>query len=154
MAHLPSDWDFTKTDVLEEETQVQPGPESGFGAPPETIRIYHRASRIPEGICIEFVGGKRVPVGAGVRIGRNFFNEVVVFGDSFISRRHAEIGNRDSKLYVIDLGSRNGTYLNGRPLPKREEAALKPGDTILFGSTAEATVIAVEPEPGMKDRDS
>ncbi len=53
-------------------------------------------------------------------------------------------GNRGGKLYVIDLGSRNGTYLNGRPLPKREEAPLKPGDTILFGSTAEATVIAVE----------
>ncbi|MCZ6603194.1 MAG: FHA domain-containing protein [Planctomycetota bacterium] len=146
MPHLPGDWDFTKTDILEEETQVQPDTEYGGGAPPEAVRIYHRAPRVSEGICIEFVGGMRVPIGDSVRIGRNFFNEVVVFGDTFISRRHAEIGNRDGKLYVIDLGSRNGTYLNGRPLPKREEAPLKPGDTILFGSTAEATVIAVEQE--------
>ena len=146
----PDDWDFTKTDVLEEETQVRWTVDGVENRSHEEIRIYHRAPKVSNGICLEFDSGVRVPIGDKIRVGRNFFNEVVVFGDTFVSRRHAEVGNKDGKLYVIDLGSRNGTYLNGRPIPQRKESPLKAGDTILFGSTVEARVAPFEDPPKAK----
>lgn len=148
MIPAPSDWDFAKTDVLEEETQAEWSHEAPGDRPvtPE-VRVYHRAPKASTGSCLEFDGGQRVPIGEQIRIGRNFFNEVVIFGDGFVSRRHAEVGERSGSLYVIDLGSRNGTYLNGKPLPRRKEMALALGDTILFGTSVEAKVAAIEEGP-------
>ena len=144
MSQVPGDWDFTKTDVLEEETQIHLHPADAEPKPQQEIRIYHRAPTAPKGACLEFDGGLRVPIGEKIRLGRNFFNEVVVFGDPLISRRHAEVGEQDGELYLIDLGSRNGTYINGRPIPQRKESPLKQGDTILFASSVEATISLVE----------
>ena len=36
--------------------------------------------------------------------------------DSFVSTVHARVFRRDGAVYVEDLGSRNGTLLNGEPL--------------------------------------
>lgn len=135
------DWDFTKTEVLEEETQVQWEPGGARPGPTEQVRIYHRGPGTPSGPCLEFDGETRVGIGDRVRVGRNFFNEVVIFGDAYVSRRHAEIGAGDAGLYVVDLGSRNGTYINGRPIPQRKEVPLQAGDVILFGSAVEARVL-------------
>lgn len=146
MDQVPGEWDFTKTEVLEEETQIRSGPDGLGPAPPEKTRIYYRAAKISAGFFLEFEGGMRVPVGERIRVGRNFFNEVVVFGDPHVSRRHAEVGDKDGKLYLIDLGSRNGTYLNGRALPGRKESPLAIGDTILLGASVEATVGAFPTE--------
>lgn len=46
-----------------------------------------------------------------------------------LSRRHAELSVIDSVLYVRDLGSANGTYLNGKPVT---EARVKRGDELRF----------------------
>ena len=146
MNHVPGEWDFTKTEVLEEETEIRPRLDGTEPNPPEKTRIYHRAARVSTGIFLEFDSGTRVPVGEKIRIGRNFFNEVVIFGDPHVSRRHAEVGEKSDELYLIDLGSRNGTYLNGKPLPHRKEFPLAVGDTILFGASAEATVKAFPAE--------
>ncbi len=40
-----------------------------------------------------------------------------------ISKRHAEIGRDDSRLFVEDCGSTNGTFVNGKRLSGRVEAA-------------------------------
>ena len=52
----------------------------------------------------------------------------VVLADPKVSRRHARIVSRDGALFVGDLGSTNGTKLNGELLSG--EAALRSGDVI------------------------
>ena len=63
-------------------------------------------------------------------LGRDATNDVVV-DDPFVSRRHAEIA-WDGEAYVLhDLGSRNGTRVNGSRV--FEPARLKHGDVIALG---------------------
>ena len=47
-----------------------------------------------------------------------------------ISRRHCEVNMDQGVLTIRDLGSRNGTFVNGEPI---EEAILDPGDQIQIG---------------------
>jgi pSer/pThr/pTyr-binding forkhead associated (FHA) protein len=53
--------------------------------------------------------------------------------DQFASSRHARIYERDGYLYIEDMGSTNGTYLNGRRLDARE--LLRADDRIRIGDT-------------------
>jgi pSer/pThr/pTyr-binding forkhead associated (FHA) protein len=53
--------------------------------------------------------------------------------DPTVSRLHARIERRGSHAYVQDLGSRNGTLLNGTPLAR--EVPLSPGDRVRVGAT-------------------
>ncbi|MEU3448469.1 FHA domain-containing protein [Streptomyces thermolilacinus] len=72
-----------------------------------------------------------------VRIGRAPDNDVVV-DDLVVSRHHAELTSRPDGTYAIrDLGSHNGTYLNGRPV---EEARVTPEDIIGIGHQAYCVV--------------
>ncbi len=50
--------------------------------------------------------------------------------DPSISRRHAEVSFTDGTLRIKDLGSSNGTYVNGK---RKSDVAVKPGDVITFG---------------------
>ncbi len=52
--------------------------------------------------------------------------------DSRISRRHAQITNNDGALTLEDLGSSNGTSVNGRSLAAREKVSLSGGEKISF----------------------
>jgi hypothetical protein len=49
------------------------------------------------------------------------------------SRLHASIKLDEQSVSIIDLGSVNGTYLNGKPIPVHEPQALGNGDIILLG---------------------
>jgi hypothetical protein len=60
-----------------------------------------------------------------------------------ISRRHSEVVERDGSFVVRDLGSTNGTYVNGQPVDG--EQPLLPGDRIEIGST---TITFCEIEAG------
>jgi hypothetical protein len=53
--------------------------------------------------------------------------------DPFASSVHARIFARDGFMHVEDMGSTNGTYLNGRQLRKAEQ--LKPADKIRIGDS-------------------
>lgn len=74
---------------------------------------------------------RQIPVrGTRVRIGRSKDNDVVV-RDPMLSRHHAELVFGEQGWTVRDLGSRNGTFLNGE---KVEEAApLTDGDAVRMG---------------------
>lgn len=50
-----------------------------------------------------------------------------------ISRKHAILRVQNKRLNVVDLGSRNGTYLNGRQLEPNTLTALKHGDELRLG---------------------
>ncbi|SES23745.1 FHA modulated ABC efflux pump with fused ATPase and integral membrane subunits [Streptomyces sp. yr375] len=68
-----------------------------------------------------------------VRIGRATDNDLVV-DDLIVSRRHAELrGLPDGGHEIVDLGSHNGTYLNGLPVTS---APLGPGDIVGIGHSA------------------
>ncbi|MDK2784207.1 MAG: hypothetical protein PWQ41_997 [Bacillota bacterium] len=69
--------------------------------------------------------------GEKVYVGRRETNHVVLH-DPGVSRVHLELTWRGDKLFLRDLGSLNGTWVNGRPVT---EAELKPGDQITLGST-------------------
>jgi len=65
-----------------------------------------------------------------VRIGRSSSNFVQVL-DSSVSREHAELARDGARITVRDLGSRNGTRVNGQDASTPVE--VKPGDTIEVG---------------------
>jgi Family of unknown function (DUF6519)/FHA domain len=51
-----------------------------------------------------------------------------------VSRHHAILRLTDDELTIMDLGSTNGTEVNGQRLPERVPATVSPGDTIQVGS--------------------
>jgi hypothetical protein len=64
-------------------------------------------------------------------LGRNASCDIV-FSDIEISREHARLRCRDGRWALEDLGSTNGTTLNGRPVGRCE---LRPGDDLQLGNT-------------------
>lgn len=50
-----------------------------------------------------------------------------------VSRRHASIVRKDGSLYLVDLGSPNGTFLNGQKLAPNQERILRDGDDVRLG---------------------
>lgn len=53
-----------------------------------------------------------------------------MFTDPTVSRRHASLRRRNDRWTVHDLGSSNGTWLNGMRV---ERAGIQPGDQLRFG---------------------
>lgn len=76
--------------------------------------------------------GDTFALGDGVVIGRGGNCDIVV-GDSFASARHARIFLHRGQYWLEDLGSKNGTYLNGVKVDV--PAVLADGDRIEVGST-------------------
>ncbi len=75
---------------------------------------------------------RRIPIdGVRVSLGRAAFNTISFPGDMNVSRRHAVIQEVVGTFYVADLGSRNGTVVNGRPITA--PMALSDGDVIVVG---------------------
>jgi pSer/pThr/pTyr-binding forkhead associated (FHA) protein len=72
----------------------------------------------------------KVPV---VNIGRADFNDVVI-SDPSVSTSHAKLQRRDDVWILTDLGSTNGTFVEGERLAG--EVALGPGTTVKFGEVA------------------
>jgi FHA domain-containing protein len=78
--------------------------------------------------------GRRLIIGpGGATLGRSRQCDIVL-GDPNVSRQHAEIRPRGGSWVLSDLGSTNGTRLNGRPLEAPE--VVRPGDEIELGATA------------------
>ena len=80
-------------------------------------------------------GGLQAPVprdGDGWTLGRDVLAALGAGADTTVSRRHARVETRDGRLHVVDMGSRNGTLLNGVRVDG--EAALEPGDVLEVGS--------------------
>lgn len=75
----------------------------------------------------------QVALGRVMRIGRALENELVV-SDLQVSRNHAEFHSTpDGRMEIRDLGSHNGTYVNGMPIAKGGSALLGPNDIVGVG---------------------
>ena len=66
-------------------------------------------------------------------IGRGPTNDVSLTGDDYASTRHARIEPRRDGVWVEDIGSTNGTFVNGIRLTR--ERRLAPGDVVRVGET-------------------
>jgi hypothetical protein len=76
--------------------------------------------------------GVRIVLGAAPIVIGRLPECTIVLGDPNVSRRHAEIRRKGSEVFVVDLGSTNGTRVNG--LPTREQR-LNDGDEVTVGTT-------------------
>jgi hypothetical protein len=76
--------------------------------------------------------GTSFDVGSGATLGRSNGADINV-DDPFASSAHARIFQRGDYMYVEDMGSTNGTYLNGRQIRSAER--LKVADKIRIGDT-------------------
>ncbi len=90
---------------------------------------------LPQGVIVIVAKtGQRVPLKSRkVKIGRGPSNQVIIPDDTFTSRNHAWITYEDGEFWLEDLGSTNGTLLNGHPVVKRQ--VLSSGDKIRVGHT-------------------
>jgi hypothetical protein len=70
---------------------------------------------------------------AQVTVGRGANNDLALTDDEFASARHARIEPRRDGVYVEDVGSTNGTFVNGIRLAR--ERKLVPGDVVRIGET-------------------
>ncbi|MCW3027693.1 MAG: transporter [Solirubrobacterales bacterium] len=78
--------------------------------------------------------GATIAVEGGIEFGREAAGSGALTGDPELSRRHARITRTaDGALLLEDLGSTNGTYLNGWRIPSPQ--ALADGDQIEVGQT-------------------
>jgi len=65
-------------------------------------------------------------------IGRSSDLDMVLVED-MVSRRHAKISSSDADVYIQDMGSTNGTFVNGIRLTR--DRKLTPGDVVRIGET-------------------
>ncbi|MFP2963863.1 FHA domain-containing protein, partial [Myxococcus sp. 1LA] len=85
--------------------------------------------------------GQTYPLKGKVIVGRQP-PAVILLDDDSVSRRHAELEVTAAGVTVKDLGSANGTLLNGEPLDQTP-VPLEPGDQLQFG----VVEMTFEPEP-------
>ena len=99
-------------------------------SPPVVSGQPARAPEVPQA-ALEGANGDRVLLLKGeTLVGRVPGNDLVL-PDTFVSRQHAKIQSLGGQFILSDLGSSNGTFVNGRRLT--EPHALQPGDEIFFG---------------------
>lgn len=139
--------------------------------PPEVAR-YHRCVTAPQpdrtapwllkpvhvpGLADRFLLGA-----AGVSLGRAQGNDVVLGAEQFpqVSQHHARVTLEGDQVVLVDLGSRNGTYVNGHRI---ERHSLRDGDFVQLGSggpqfvverdLGDATVVQIGAGPATHKRD-
>ncbi|MCR4743437.1 MAG: FHA domain-containing protein [Treponema sp.] len=76
---------------------------------------------------------KRIDLVAKITIGRESDNDVVV-DNKLASRHHALIQKIKNVYFIKDVGSTNGTFLNGTKIPADKYVKLMPGDKITIGN--------------------
>ncbi|APR80304.1 GGDEF domain protein [Minicystis rosea] len=108
-------------------------------------------SQAPKGaitrqLALRFISGKyqggEYPLGSQPEliVGRSSDLDMVLVED-MVSRRHARITVSENQIQIEDLGSTNGTFVNGEKISR---ASLKEGDRVLIG-TSILKVVAVDP---------
>jgi hypothetical protein len=70
---------------------------------------------------------------APVTVGRGAPNDVQLDGDEFASAKHARVEPRRDGVWVEDIGSTNGTYVNGTKIDRPRKLA--PNDVLRVGET-------------------
>lgn len=114
-----AEWEpYRRPHVVEETVAMQWPPRGGV-----TETVPRGALVLPNGRCVE--------VTQRVEVGRDLLTGLVPdFSVRYVSRRHFAVYYQAGDWYVEDLGSRNGTYLNGKLLQPNVPQRLRDGDVI------------------------
>ena len=79
--------------------------------------------------------GAAFPIDEEITLGRGGGCTVPLAFDTFVSQVHARAFDRDGTLWIEDLGSRNGTFVNGEPVHEPTQVAkgarVQVGETVL-----------------------
>jgi len=92
---------------------------------------------VPQTYALRFISGKYqggefpLRMDREIIVGRSSDLDMVLVED-MVSRKHAKISAGDGQILIQDLGSTNGTFVNGEKIKK---ARLKEGDRILIGTS-------------------
>jgi pSer/pThr/pTyr-binding forkhead associated (FHA) protein len=78
-------------------------------------------------------GEERKLNSAPLTLGRAPQNDIALDGDDYASAKHARVEPRRDGVWVEDIGSTNGTFLNGIKLTRARK--LTPGDVVRVGET-------------------
>jgi adenylate cyclase len=109
---------------------AQPAAESKHDTPPAPVAAPLASLLLRSGE----LKGQRLPIKVPVaNIGRGDYNDVIL-ADPSVSTMHAKLQRRDAIWILTDLGSTNGTFVEGERLTG--EMPLSPGTTIKFGDVA------------------
>jgi hypothetical protein len=129
------------------QTRVAQPDEEPVSAPVEAqagrTRVYSNAERVSEPLeergrpreqtALLLLEGRRIVIGPeGATLGRGRQSDIAL-NDPNVSRKHAEIRPRGGSWVVTDLGSTNGSQLNGRRIDGTE--VLRPGDELELGAS-------------------
>lgn len=105
----------------------------------------------------DWLAGQSFEIQPQTTLGRDGSCDITIAG-THLSRRHAQLELRGNRLYLRDLGSANGTFVNGKRIIDCE---VRPGDELRFdvlpfrvegpvnpqGATANATVVRPPVKP-------
>ena len=127
------------TTLLNRSNRVQTNlsnlPNFGNKEPEKITLILHPAE---EG---KFFATRKIEIfdGKEILIGRNIHGITMeqisngIFDCRVLSRKHATIWSKNGNIFVMDLNSSNGTYINSEALQAQKPFQLKNGDTVQFG---------------------
>jgi hypothetical protein len=111
--------------------------------PADIPRVKHKAKRSPllkKGVPTKLIvlepkvrKGAAYPIGSEVTLGRADSCIIGLPDDTFASQLHSRVYARDNEMWVEDLGSTNGTHLNGARISAPLQ--LSAGDRLQVGST-------------------
>ena len=100
-----------------------PAPVTAAAAGPERLVV----------VAPDNLAGHEFPLGNETTVGRAAGCAVLLDSDTFVSQLHARVFRRDGSIFVEDLGSTNGTFVNGRKVTA--PVTVHKGDTVQFGRT-------------------
>jgi hypothetical protein len=109
---------------------LAPSREGGVSSPPPPLRmgrlVVVKSPELEEGADFDLNSSQMM-------IGRGRQNDIALVNDDYASARHARVEPRQDGVWVQDLGSTNGTYLNGARLERPRR--LTHGDIVRVGET-------------------
>jgi pSer/pThr/pTyr-binding forkhead associated (FHA) protein len=94
-----------------------------------------------------------------VSIGRSSDNHIQLT-DKYTSRNHLILWGDDNRFFIKDLGSKTGTYINGRQIPSGKVVELKRSQSIFVGKTlislragkSESVSVFLQPDDTLRER--
>jgi hypothetical protein len=118
------------------------GPKAAKAAVGDKKKVKAPKSRSRSGPASRLVVDKPVAkkgiafdIGPELTVGRAAGCQIALADDTYVSQLHARVFERSGQVYVEDLGSTNGTYVNGHrvsaPTPVQKGDSLQVGSTVL-----------------------
>src|SRR5579862_9321236 len=120
---------------------------------PSKAPVVSTSRAAPRSFVLRFISGKyqggEFPIvpERQIVVGRSSDLDMVLVED-MVSRKHARIAMQNDQIWIEDLGSTNGTFVNGE---KIKRARLKEGDRVLIGTSILKVIAGDATSPAARD---